>query len=291
MTVKSSFSIDRISKPDYQDFVDQYLTTNTPVVIEDAIGHWPAMQKWAPDYFLTHFAKKPVSVNNRQRTLGEFITTANNPTKDTQSEYLKGIFIRSEFPEIAQDIEPDLTYTLPDRLRSKWMFDCRHKSENGIPELLIAGKGGQFHLHYDVDHMLGFVTQIHGSKEFILFAPDQTKYLYPRDDLIHTSQIPDVFNPNLDKYPLLSQAAATRFTLNPGEVLFNPPGWWHTTQIIDFSIAMVISTVSHVNWNAFCNDTLLDSSSKKWKTPLKKLYIKIANQLMNQEEKLNIPAR
>ena len=52
----------------------------------------------------------------------------------------------------------------------------KEKSREGIPELLISGRGGRFRLHYDSHHMLGFVTQIYGDKEFVLFAPSDGQY-------------------------------------------------------------------------------------------------------------------
>ncbi len=39
-----------------------------------------------------------------------------------------------------------------------------------------------------------------------------------------------------------------RFTLHPGELLFNPSGWWHTTRTLDVSIATVISFANASNW-------------------------------------------
>lgn len=288
MKLNTDKSIDRIYNPSYEDFNRNYLLKEKPVVICDVLDKWAASEKWTPSYFKDNFSDKTVSLSGKDMALGDFIDQASNADEHNKPEYLKSVFIRDSFQEIAADIEPDLIYTLPDRLRSYWMFNCPHKNRRGIPELLMTGKGGQFNMHFDVHYMLGFIAQFYGRKEFIMFSPDQSKYLYQSTGRRNHSEIPDVFNPDLSKYPLLEKASGIRFILNPGEVLFNPAGWWHTTRILDFSIAIVVSTVGPTNWKQFCNDFLFSGDNKQWKSPIKKFYIAAADLIMRAEEKYRV---
>ena len=161
--------------------------------------------------------------------------------------------IRQQFPQIASDILPELKYTLPDRFRSHLMIG-KVRAKDGIPELLISGLGGRFKLHYDALHALGFVNQIYGDKEFIVFPPSEAKYLYPSANDQRHSDLNDPFEPDLTRFPLFSQALQCRFVLRPGETIFNPAGWWHATRMLTPSVAVVISTVNAANWRDFARD-------------------------------------
>ena len=282
----NSFTIDRKKDLSYEDFVNDYLNKDRPVIIQGALDNWPAMAKWTPEYFQNQHGDKEFAVKGRTYQLEKFVQSLVSPGKDDGvPPYLNGIFIRDMFPEIASDIIPDLPYTLPDRLRSRWILKrIEHANPNGIPELLIAGRGAQFPLHFDVNYLLGFVVQIYGEKEFMVFPPDQSKYLYPKEQYPSYSYIEDVFEPDYTRYPLLKEVTGTKFILYPGEILFNPAGWWHTTRIPELSIAMVISTVAPRNWRMFCEDILFAKPQGLSKKVIKQIYITAADIMMRIEE-------
>ena len=109
-------------------------------------------------------------------------------------------------------------------------------------------------LHYDpVDVLL---MQLHGTKKVVLFPPDQTANLYPFPLSVHLrhglklrswcSQLyPE--RPDLESFPRFKEALQHRYevTLNPGEVLYLPVGWWHeVTTIGDEMICSVNQTWS-----------------------------------------------
>ena len=73
------------------------------------------------------------------------------------------------------------------------------------------------------------------------------------DDPKH-SAISNPWSVDLNKFPLFAKATPYRFTLQPGETIFNPAGWWHATRLFSPSIAMVISTINGSNWDAFADD-------------------------------------
>jgi hypothetical protein len=74
--------------------------------------------------------------------------------------------------------------------------------------------------------------QLYGDKEYVAFAPDQGRLMYPlggRD--ANKSLVNDAVDPNIEKFPLFGQAQGVRFQLHPGETLFAPAGWWHTAGV------------------------------------------------------------
>jgi hypothetical protein len=249
-------AIDRRSGLSYDEFVECYLMPERPVILTDALAAWPALTKWTPEFFRDVHGDRIVRVQGKEMRLGTFMENVLASTDEAPSPYLSSLLVRQQFPEIAADILPDIPYTLPDRLRSPLLRGAVGvaNAREGIPELLIAGRGARFNLHYDAAFLLGFVTQIHGDKEFLVFSPDDSPYLYQRPEDARYSQIPNIFDVDLDRFPAFARATPLRFVLRPGETIFNPSGWWHATRILSPSIAMVISTVNRSNWRAFCRD-------------------------------------
>ncbi len=152
---------------------------------------------------------------------------------------------------------------------------------NGVVELLIGGKGTKFPtLHYDGYHMNTFVTQIKGDKEFIFYSPDQTKYMYPLHEGSNKSQVNDVFNPDLNRFPLFAKATPTKITVYEGDTVFLPSGWWHTTRLLSLSIAVSTNNIGANQWNDFVDDFSKSLSQSKLRQTIYNVYLKGAGTIM-----------
>lgn len=284
-THAKTFTVDRRSGLSYADFAAGYLVPQKPVIITDGLADWPALSKWTPEFFKTVHGDKQVTVSGTVMRLGDYIDVVLTSSEARPSPYLSRLLVRQQFPEIAADILPELKYTLPDRLRSRLAVG-KTRSPHGIPELLISGVGGRFSLHVDALHMLGFVTQIHGDKEFMIFAPSDGRYLYPLEDAKHSAVV-NPFAPDMDKFPLFAQATPARFVLRAGETIFNPAGWWHATRILSPSIAMVISTVGASNWNAYADDLARPRPGvPRPVTAALRLYLSMVGHVLSAKERL-----
>jgi len=91
-------------------------------------------------------------------------------------------------------------------------------------------------LHYDSGD--GTLLQLHGVKRVALFAPSQTRNLYPfplrrRGIAPWFSQV-YLDRPDFERFPRLREALPHRIEvdLQPGEVLFIPANWWHEVSSI-----------------------------------------------------------
>jgi hypothetical protein len=103
--------------------------------------------------------------------------------------------------------------------------------------LWIGAQGCLTPLHVDGSH--NFLLQVLGAKRITLFSPDQARFLYPAVDSQrpHLSRI-DLRNPDKNEFPLFEQARAEQFTLEPGDVLYLPPGWWHEVESLDAAVSI-----------------------------------------------------
>ncbi|HZP65430.1 MAG TPA: cupin-like domain-containing protein, partial [Rudaea sp.] len=126
-------------------------------------------------------------------------------------------------------------------------------------EIFFGGAGGRFpYLHYDVMHLHAWITQLYGEKEFVLYAPGQEQFLYPRPDLPWQSSIRNHHAPDYARYPLLLNARAQKIVLRPGETLFLPCGWWHTARSLGVTISIAFDQLGPDNWDDFRNDVVAE---------------------------------
>ena len=93
--------------------------------------------------------------------------------------------------------------------------------------LWLSGTGTRPPLHFDADH--NFYVHILGKKKWIFFPPTETFKLYPFPRLHpswHKSQV-DTENPHFQSMPEFRNAIAFEADLQPGDLLYSPPYWWH----------------------------------------------------------------
>jgi hypothetical protein len=64
--------------------------------------------------------------------------------------------------------------------------------------------------------------------------------------------IEDVVHPDLQRFPLFAHATPLRFTLSPGDTLYMPNGWWHTTHMPETSMTVITAAWNSSNWGRFC---------------------------------------
>jgi Cupin-like domain len=239
----------------YQDFAEEYLFPKKPVVISGALAGWAALDKWTPDYFKSRYGTKNLTIDGKKYTMAEFIDRINSSTPDTPAPYLRNAVVEQFLPELLADITPEPPYFRPNWLDGKLARVLRSRLHDGSPELYIGGRGAKFPLlHFDSYHTHAFLAQIYGIKEYTAFTEDQTHLIYVHPHQYNASQIPDIEDPDLDKFPLFGEAIPMRFRLHPGEILFIPGGLWHTAKILTPSISISVNRANASNWSTLTHD-------------------------------------
>jgi len=98
--------------------------------------------------------------------------------------------------------------------------------------LFLNSKGTRVLLHHDSGNNLHF--NIWGQKEFILFPPNASKVLYEGTDGYNEGFSPiDPFTFDASRFPLFSLDQASKITLDPGDCLYIPSGWWHSINYVE----------------------------------------------------------
>lgn len=272
----------------YAAFLRDYVAGNHPVVIEGAASGWPAVRKWTPDYFKTRFGSKPVNVSYKETMpFADFIDGVLASTDTTPGPYMYRLFICIHLPELLEDLDDSNPYGFARRLASPLM-PRRWRRPDGFLKLLIGGVGGRFPvMHYDGENMHAAISEIYGDKEFILYPPEDTPYLYPKQDMPNQTRIEDIGNPDPDKYPLFAKATRHRTVLKPGDTIFVPSRWWHTARVLSPSVSVCTNQLDTTNWDGFVREVCQPMFGGSWvKRETKRALLKSLGPVLSVFEKL-----
>lgn len=80
--------------------------------------------------------------------------------------------------------------------------------------------------------------QVVGRKYVRLYSPAHTAALYPHAEGVHTnSSRVDAEAPDHDEFPLFQTAPWLEAALEPGDMLYIPPRWWHYVKALSASFS------------------------------------------------------
>lgn len=139
--------------------------------------------------------------------------------------------------------------TMPNRVVKElqpedWLYVTHRDLREARQLLWVTSPGIRTHTHFDDDH--NFNIQVIGRKRWVLWPPNQTRNLcpFPRlHPLRHKSRVdfelPDQRLQACNEYSL---SEAMTVDVEPGDVLYVPPFWWHTVETISPSASL--STLS-----------------------------------------------
>eukprot|EP01127_Copromyxa_protea_P022393 TRINITY_DN8005_c0_g1_i1.p1 TRINITY_DN8005_c0_g1~~TRINITY_DN8005_c0_g1_i1.p1 ORF type:complete len:1059 (+),score=205.67 TRINITY_DN8005_c0_g1_i1:15-3191(+) len=128
--------------------------------------------------------------------------------------------IRAAIPNLSKD------FTIP-----KELDVVSEKEFSSV--LRVSSKHIRVWTHYDV--MDNILCQVVGTKTVTLWHPSEVSNLYVDGS---TSQVLDINNPDLAKFPRFALASCLVGTLQPGDILFLPSLWFHNTWTEDASISV-----------------------------------------------------
>jgi len=240
------------SELSYERYVAEYVDRNRPVILSNSAPQWNAMRAWTPAFFRERFGAQTVNVSYQTKMpMAELIDAILASTPEQPGPYLHKVLIYRDMPELLADLSPDNVYSFPRRYAGSLM-PRRFQRPDGFLKLLIGGAGGKFPLmHYDTDNSHAMITEIYGDKEFLLFPPEDTKYVYPCENSDHTSMIENPDKADLSRFPLFAQATQYRGTVYPGDSILIPSAWWHAARALNPSISVCTNMMYRSNWPGF----------------------------------------
>ena len=215
--------IPRVRTISREDFVKNYLLPQKPVVVERLTRDWPAYEKWKLSYIrqiagnrtVPLYDDRPVShrdgFNQAHATMqmDEYIDLLESGPTNYR------IFLYNLMKEVPQ-LKDDFLWP-----------DIGLKLVRQLPMLFFGGENSRVFMHYDIDYSNILHFHFHGTKQCILFAPDQTPFLYKVPHALISREDIDFDNPDFTKWPALEKARGFVADLAHGEMLYMPEGYWH----------------------------------------------------------------
>ncbi|MEH2366781.1 cupin-like domain-containing protein [Nostoc sp.] len=253
--------VERRSNLSYDEFVKEYASVGQPVIITDVLKDWKATTKWTLDFFKSECGTIKCAVKEDKdeieglMTIADYIDYINIGDSDRRF-YLANWFI-SDHPQLLDDYKepiyfPNWLQRLPRKLLKKYEL------EN--PELFIGHKDTSIGLHKDPNNGSAWLGMIRGRKQIVLFTPDQ-------EELLYSGKV-NVFNPNLEKFPLYAKTNSIEVILEAGEILYIPPNWWHHVRNLENTIAVGSLLLNEWNSELFFQSITEKNSIKGHLLPL-----------------------
>ncbi len=259
--------IERVSYISKADFYSKYVRKQIPVVVEKLTEDWPAYQKWNFEYIdklagekiVPLYDDRPVSHNDKfneahaKMKMSDYISLL----KSKPTNYRIFLYnLMKEVPQLKTDF--------------KWP-DIGLKLVKQLPMLFFGGENSKVFIHYDIDYSNILHFHFQGKKRCVLFAPDQTKYLYKVPHALISREDIDFDNPDFEKFPALQQAQGYVANLSHGEMLYMPEGYWHYMKYLTPGFSMSLrafprkfSNLSKAAYNIVIM-RYFDAAMRKWK--------------------------
>jgi hypothetical protein len=194
-----------------------------PFVLRGAASSWPALREWSLERFAARWPgdrvhlmdqedlRRGTAAASRELSLAEFAARV----AAGEGESLRFSPLACEHPELCDDLDME------------WL---RARGDGGAHrrplQLFIAGPGTRTDMHCEVPSTI--FVQVRGRKRWRLYAPGTCLFLDPpasRTPYYVSPVDPDA--PDAKRWPLFARADSLETVLEPGDVLWIPPFWWH----------------------------------------------------------------
>lgn len=224
--------VERRTDLSYEEFKKEYLDKGKPVIFAGGAKEWDSVKKWSLDYI------KELHGDDMVTSLDE--ETIKNPThKQKLSDIIdgiregKGYYFRfypllSEHPEHRKEFDEN------------WLKKHRNKfSLSGVFQVFMGGDRSYTSLHNASQGNL--FVQTFGQKKWVIYPPYYTAIVDPlpvnniyreasferSGDTEFNHFRPDYTIKGFKNYEFIDKYTAT---LEPGDVLWNPPFYWHAVE-------------------------------------------------------------
>ncbi|MBG6110852.1 hypothetical protein IWX84_001734 [Flavobacterium sp. CG_9.10] len=215
--------IERVKTISKKDFYTNFVKKQKPVVVEQLTSDWPAYEKWNLDYIKKMAGDKTVPLyDDRPVSFKDGFNEAHANMK--MADYIDLLKSKpTNFRIFLYNLMKEVPLLKKD---FKWP-ELGLKLVKQLPMLFFGGENSRVFMHYDIDYSNILHFQFNGKKRCVLFAPDQTPYLYKVPFSLISREDIDFDNPDFDKFPALKQSQGYVTELKHGEMLYMPEGYWH----------------------------------------------------------------
>ena len=218
-------TIDRVKDLSDSDLRKNYMNKGIPVVMVGKAKEWECVKKWSPDWLMKNYCDDKISIFNAST---QDMTDVNYNLEETTLKNLLNAMKEGDSSKYSRFNR--LLYDHPELVNDfdwKWLYSMRNRISFGKTfQVFIGGKGTRTTLHVAGEHNL--FTQVYGNKHWYLYPPENDLIFDPpiiRAPYFHSAFDPEY--PDFDAFPNAKYLQTWECELKAGDVLYNPPSWWH----------------------------------------------------------------
>jgi Cupin-like domain len=244
-----------------QEFEGYVRPGGKPIVIQGWMNNWKALSVWDFLFFKERYGEDRLRLRYMADGRTSILDVAmadyidyiisddqNLPLRELQRKLrLSEPFYCLSYKPFAEHPELRDDFRIPPFVADWWPLLSDSFTRTHFPHVqgwvLISPKGAVSRIHTDSHHTITWLAQIRGTKACYLFAPEDSESVY------HGAI--DPVRPDPTKYPLLREATCHYCVLNPGDMLFFPPDWWHHVVTLENSVTISCNFVNHTNFGLY----------------------------------------
>jgi lysine-specific demethylase 8 len=250
--VNNDINIIQINNPT-KKILEENLRKKSPLIITGIMEKWDFVNELNSDNLIKKYGDVKIKLNaciveqektkNMSKTIKEYFNWVHN-LENVKGKTIEELVNKKQFNFYCSEnfkLFNDLGI-LNDVKQSTKMLIPPLTLLNTYP-LWIGHSHSKTGLHYDTQYR-NLLCQVQGKKKIYLFAPDQSKYMYPSDkfDLGSVCSKVNFWDVDNKKFPDFNKAKYIEIILNPGQILSIPPYWWHAVENIGTNIAFSINS-------------------------------------------------
>lgn len=230
------------------EFTSEYIKRGRPVIITHVLDSCRALSRWTLDYLRAKAGRQVIGLKawyaSGIRTIPESLDNYIDSLKAYEARLKAGDATPEERPPYLHDVP--LTSILPDARSDLGSFPSGYfpawYGENWwkFAQFFLGPSHSLTPLHFDCLLTHNPFFQVTGRKRFTLIPHDQLKYCYPYQ---WRWCAVDVEAPDYRRYPLYRRATPMEICVEPGDVLYMPPGTLHHARSLDCAISF------NVDWH------------------------------------------
>ncbi len=143
-------------------------------------------------------------------------------------------------------------YFVPDNIPSD---NGAERLDRSFSKVFLGPAGTVTRLHNDTYHTHAWLSQIRGSKQFILYAPSDAHNLHCGEGVYSDKGSAqtwfDPLNPDYDKFPRARKATPYIAVCGPGDTILVPGDWLHYAVALTPSITLMRNFMNDANERRF----------------------------------------
>lgn len=269
-------SITTLSDITPEEFRRDYMYASKPFVVRGIARDWECVKKWSPQYFADKYGDDRVNLINDHIATDESVEEEYSLREIIESfdssnpKYCRFLPILDNHPELYEDFD---TKWLADRMHKGGKVTLWGKKGDGAKlrsHLFIGREGMKTEVHCALTN--NFFINVHGRKKWYIFSPKYNQFIDSPVNWgpgVFGSEV-DVNNRIDDSHPLWRYVDGYEFVMEPGDILYNPPFWWHRVsneshnvsiglRWYDFRSAMSASATQNILSFLATNPTMLSA--------------------------------